>query len=73
MYPSTDSPRYVAGGSATAGAAFLVAIMAVIIRFILIRYNRILAEREIEAGEAGGQSTVSDTHDNRTTGFRYIL
>ncbi|CAJ2512037.1 Uu.00g076620.m01.CDS01 [Anthostomella pinea] len=61
MYPATDGPGYVAGGSATAVVASLVAVLALVIRFVLQRENRKMAERE--AFEA----------DGRGVGFRYIL
>lgn len=72
MYPSSDGPRYVPGGSATAGVAVFVAIMALVIRFVLKRSNRKLAEREIADMDATARR-ASINADVRAVGFRYIL
>lgn len=71
MYPSTDSPRYLAGGSATAGVCLACAAMALAVRFCLKRENAKLEmaeEREDEEGAAVGQG-----EDVRAAGFRYII
>lgn len=71
MYPSTDSPRYLAGGSATAGVCLACAAMALVVRFCLKRENAKLEmaeEREDEEGAAVGQG-----EDVRAAGFRYII
>lgn len=72
MYPSTDEPRYLAGGAATAAVAFSVAAMAVLIRIILKKQNKKLSEREIMESNVGGNDTRAG-QDVRATGFRYIL
>ncbi|KAI1110972.1 allantoate permease [Nemania sp. NC0429] len=69
MYPATDGPRYLAGGAATAGVAFLVAVMALVVRLVLIRDNKRLAERDASEPEA---SAVNDPQA-AAIGFRYIL
>ncbi|KAI1305520.1 allantoate permease [Xylaria venustula] len=69
MYPSSDGPRYLPGGAATAGVALLVAITALITRLVLQKDNKKLAERELSAAE----STAANGPEVAITGFRYIL
>ncbi|KAI1736409.1 allantoate permease [Xylaria scruposa] len=69
MYPSSDGPRYLPGGAATAGVAFLVAVLALLARFVLQKENKRLAERE--ASELDG--TAVDNSEVAAPGFRYIL
>ncbi|KAL4931444.1 major facilitator superfamily domain-containing protein [Aspergillus undulatus] len=64
MWPSSSGPRYIPGGSATAGVALLVAVMAYVIRCVHMRMNRGLVERENI-----GDDEVLDA----PRGFRYIL
>lgn len=73
MYPSSDDPRYLAGGISTAVVALVVAILAVTIRLVLMTQNKKLEERELL--ELSGQNANSGTedHDERAMGFRYIL
>ncbi|KAF2089114.1 MFS general substrate transporter [Saccharata proteae CBS 121410] len=73
MYPSSDSPRYIAGGSAMAGIAVLVAAEALVIRFILRRENKRLAEEEVLDSGGNLQNLHADRPDARAVGFRYIL
>ncbi|KAI8949895.1 allantoate permease [Xylaria longipes] len=70
MYPASDGPRYLPGGAATAGAALLVAILALLTRFVLQKENKRLAERE--AFELAGTTAVDNT-EAVAPGFRYIL
>ncbi|KAI1364811.1 allantoate permease [Xylaria arbuscula] len=70
MYPASDGPRYLAGGAATAGVAFLVAILALVTRLVLQRANKKLAEREAAAESEG---TAADRSEILAPGFRYIL
>ncbi|KAI0099300.1 allantoate permease [Nemania sp. FL0031] len=63
MYPASDGPRYLPGGAATAGVAFIVAMLALIARLVLKRENKRLAEREVAESEARAVGTS----------FRYIL
>jgi len=72
MYPSSQGPRYIPGGSATAGVAVFVAIMALVIRFVLKRSNRQLAEREAVDLDGTARRTSIDGNV-RAVGFRYIL
>src|ERR1700712_4348000 len=46
MWPSSSGPRYIPGGSATAAIAFLVAVIAFIIRLVHVRMNKRLDETE---------------------------
>jgi MFS family permease len=65
MWPSSSGPRYIPGGSATAGVAFVVALLAFVIRVVHARLNKRLEEDEQQAGE-------EDDMD-RPNRFRYIL
>ncbi|KAI0441063.1 allantoate permease [Xylaria telfairii] len=69
MYPSSDGPRYLPGGAATAGVAFLVAALALLTRFVLQKENKRLAEREVSEFEG----TAVDSPEVAAPGFRYIL
>lgn len=72
MYPATDGPRYIAGGSATGSVAVVVAILSFVIRLVLIRDNKKLEQREeFELGQ--GIPIESRNGERRATGFRYIL
>ncbi|RAK85319.1 MFS transporter [Aspergillus costaricaensis CBS 115574] len=68
MWPSSSGPRYIAGGSATAGIALLVAIIAFVIRVVHLRMNKALDAAEQDRGgvEVGNLEA-------RNAGFRYIL
>lgn len=65
MWPSSSGPRYTPGGSATAGVALLVAVLAMVIRMVHAKMNRQLQEQE-ESNENGETS-------QHPVGFRYIL
>lgn len=73
MYPSTDGPRYIPGGASTAAVAVLVAILALVIRFVLNRQNKELAKKEFVDSEGGVVNMHADRPDARAVGFRYIL
>ncbi|KAE8416739.1 major facilitator superfamily domain-containing protein [Aspergillus pseudocaelatus] len=67
MWPSSSGPRYIAGGSATAGIALLVAILAFVIRMVHSRMNKRLdMAQDSSQVEDGGL-------EGRHTGIRYIL
>ncbi|KAJ8121306.1 hypothetical protein ONZ43_g2212 [Nemania bipapillata] len=69
MYPASDGPRYLPGGAATASVALLVAILAFVVRLVLQRENRRIAQHEESEREAG----VVGTPETVAVGFRYIL
>ncbi|KAI2632587.1 putative MFS transporter [Hypomontagnella submonticulosa] len=72
MYPSSDEPRYLKGGSATAADALLVALLAIVARLVLQRQNKKLATRE--AFESDGHSAEAGGREGSApAGFRYIL
>ncbi|KAJ2980790.1 hypothetical protein NUW58_g6853 [Xylaria curta] len=69
MYPSSDGPRYLPGGAATAGVAFLVVVITFIARLVLQKENEKLAEREA----SGADGSTDENPDAVGVGFRYIL
>lgn len=73
MYPSSDDPRYLAGGISTAVVALVVAILAVIIRLALMKQNKKLEERELLELSGQNASSGAEDRDERALGFRYIL
>ncbi|EHK98580.1 putative Uncharacterized transporter [Glarea lozoyensis 74030] len=67
MYPKSAGPRYIPGGSANAVICLLVAIFAVILRFVHIRENKKLEMVEAEAmGEYEGDNGRERTHASTT-------
>jgi hypothetical protein len=68
MWPSSSGPRYIPGGSATAGIALLVAVVAVVIRLVHSHMNQRLDEADI-------LQDIPEPNDleTRAVGFRYIL
>ncbi|KAJ5898756.1 hypothetical protein N7495_003500 [Penicillium taxi] len=69
MWPSSSGPRYIPGGSGTAAIAFLVAILAMVIRLVHKRMNNRL---EADSAIDGSQVDTNDL-ETRAVGFRYIL
>ena len=69
MWPSSSGLRYIPGGSATAAIAFLVALVAIVIRRVHIHMNKRLDESD------PFPDAYSNTNDleTRAVGFRYIL
>ncbi|KAL9114430.1 MAG: hypothetical protein Q9227_001511 [Pyrenula ochraceoflavens] len=68
MYPSSDGPQYVPGGSANAVICLIVALLALLIRLVLVRENKILA-----AAEDNNAMEIHGEALERSTGFRYVL
>lgn len=53
MYPISDAPRYIPGGSATAAVALVVAVLAFVIMTVLKKQNKALAGRGVvDAGNS---------------------
>ncbi|KAI0121387.1 major facilitator superfamily domain-containing protein [Xylariales sp. AK1849] len=73
MYPSSDGPRYLAGGIATAAVALAVAILAIVVRLVLQKENRKLVARESHESEGNVEGGASGGLDARALGFRYVL
>jgi hypothetical protein len=74
MYPISDSPRYIPGGTANTIVCLLTAAMAGILRWIHIRENQKLAQAEEAAATAGHPDVLEDLfQERRGPGFRYIL
>ncbi|KAI1084549.1 putative MFS transporter [Whalleya microplaca] len=73
MYPSSDGPRYLAGGAATAGVSVLVAALAIVARLVLQRQNKKLAEREVFESDGQVVNLHAEDREAGAVGFRYIL
>lgn len=69
MYPSSASPRYIAGGTANAIICLLVAVMAAILRWVHIHENKKLEAAEQEPARAGGEKVDGG---RQSVGFRYV-
>ncbi|CAG7934088.1 unnamed protein product [Penicillium olsonii] len=54
MWPASSGPRYIPGGSATAAIAFLVAVLAFVIRLVHAHMNKRLEEEENSGSQPSG-------------------
>lgn len=75
LYPSSDSPQYRPGGSANAAICVVVALLALLLRYIHKWENKKLerAEREQhQTAEGGGKATAGSGRLLPQPGFRYI-
>lgn len=70
MYPASASPRYIPGGTANTVICLLVAVMAVLLRFVHIRENKKLEAQEADDVANGGRAKAGE--DRRAVGFRYV-
>lgn len=66
MYPIGDAPRYLPGGGAVAGICLLTAVMAFIIRQMLIKENKALERAQTDGNGIGVENGIRSS-------FRYIL
>ncbi|KAL7623627.1 hypothetical protein AAE478_005179 [Parahypoxylon ruwenzoriense] len=75
MYPSSDGPRYLAGGCSTAAVALLVALLALITRLVLHRQNVKLAACEASESSSsdGAGARAGGRGPTTPVAFRYIL
>ncbi|KAH7129580.1 major facilitator superfamily domain-containing protein [Dactylonectria estremocensis] len=76
MYPGTDGPQYRPGGSANAAICVMVAVLAIVLRYLHKWENRKLArvERETaEAGEQGEKVNMGSALGDGRPGFRYVI
>lgn len=67
MYPISEAPQYVPGGSANAVISLGVGLMALLLRWVHVRENR-----KLEAYEQG-ESNEEDGVGRRVKGFRYVF
>lgn len=79
MYPSSTGPQYVPGGSANTAICVLVAILALVLRYLHKWENKKLEKAELDDAAAlaeggGGEKTapVDLKQERRAAGFRYI-
>lgn len=73
MYPATDGPRYLPGGSSTASVALLVSLLAILVRLVLQKENKALAARESVDSDGNMVSATANERNDRAVGFRYVL
>lgn len=72
MYPATAAPRYIPGGTANTVICLMVALLALVLRFVHVKENRELGKLEEQGLADGGQAAIEAGGDRRTTGFRYV-
>ncbi|RMJ13781.1 hypothetical protein CDV36_006530 [Fusarium kuroshium] len=75
LYPSSDSPQYRPGGSANAAICVVVALLALLLRYIHKWENKKLERAEEdrdEVTEGGGKVTAASGRQLPQPGFRYI-
>lgn len=75
LYPSSDSPQYRPGGSANAAICVVVALLALVLRYIHKWENKKLQRAEGGQGTetgAGGKTNVGSSRQVPQPGFRYI-
>ena len=74
MYPSSDGPQYRPGGSANAAICVLVALLALMLRYVHKWENKKLDKLENEANAVGNENGKGDlaVAEIRQSGFRYI-
>lgn len=70
MYPSSDAPQYVPGGSANAALCVCVVILALVLRLIHQKENKKLEKAEAEA--LHNQPAELRAGDVKAAGFRYV-
>jgi hypothetical protein len=66
MYPLSAAPQYTPGGSANSVICGSVAVLALVVRLILAKENKILAKKESEGSVGGSESGAA-------RGFRFVL
>ena len=72
MYPATAAPRYIPGGTANTVICLMVALLALVLRFVHVKENRELERLEERELADSGQAGTGDSGGRRTAGFRYV-
>ncbi|KAF5026450.1 hypothetical protein F66182_1437 [Fusarium sp. NRRL 66182] len=75
MYPSSHGPQYTPGGSANTAICVLVALLALMLRYVHKHENKKLERAEAEVAEMqdeGDKADMAATRGLREIGFRYI-
>ncbi len=74
VYPGSDKPDYVKGHSICAAFMFLTTLLALFLRFLLVRENKKL-DREAQNAAADGQDEdgQDEAVENYGRNFRYVL
>ncbi|KAM0494984.1 hypothetical protein ACHAP8_008362 [Fusarium lateritium] len=72
MYPSSDGPQYIPGGSANTAICVLVALLALMLRYVHKWENKKLDKAEAEANAITEESGKTTGSQLRESGFRYI-
>lgn len=76
MYPSSDGPQYRPGGSANASICVVVALLALLLRYLHKWENKKLAgveKQTAEAGEQGGKASMESAQGHGRPGFKYVV
>ncbi|GKT48628.1 putative transporter [Colletotrichum spaethianum] len=75
LYPSSTGPQYIPGGSANTAICVLVAVLALVLRYLHKWENKKLERAELDAAvlaESGEKLPVDLKQEKRAAGFRYI-
>ncbi|KAF6527342.1 hypothetical protein ACKRZS_004438 [Fusarium odoratissimum] len=75
MYPSKDGPQYTPGGSANAAICVIVALLALLLRYVHKWENKKLDKAEAEANAVAtedGKIDMAAATGTQRSGFRYI-
>ncbi|KAI4756362.1 MFS general substrate transporter [Aureobasidium sp. EXF-3400] len=73
LYPESDAPTYKKGHALCAGFMGLVALLAIILRLLLVRANASLREARTSATEDGAARPLVGRHGVATGDFEYML
>ncbi|KKY33514.1 putative xanthine dehydrogenase [Diaporthe ampelina] len=72
MYPATASPRYIPGGTSNTVMCLMVALLALVLRFVHMKENKELERLEERELADDGQAGNEGSGNRRATGFRYV-
>ncbi|KAK4458443.1 putative MFS transporter [Cladorrhinum samala] len=72
MYPQTDAPQYIPGGSANSVVCLVVGLLALVLRYLHKWENKKLEQAERDRAENPEVGVVNSSADVRADGFRYI-
>lgn len=73
LYPDSDAPTYTKGHALCAGFMGLVALLATVLRWLLIRANMSLHEARASSYDDGADKPLVGSHELVTGDFEYML